>query len=95
MPRANHRRRKSCRQGSAQGQIDEVAIPAVLTGGFRERGWISLSEAAHLFSTMVPEYAFGEMDEEGKRRIAEFAAACRCEVQFMPAEGRVYFRRRS
>jgi hypothetical protein len=58
-----------------------------------ERGWISISEAAHLFSPMDSEYAFGEMDEEGQRRLAEFAAACRCEPQFMPTEGRVYFER--
>jgi hypothetical protein len=56
-------------------------------------GWISISEAAHVFSTMESEYAFGEMDKNGQRRLAEFAAACRCEPQFMPTEGRVYFQR--
>jgi hypothetical protein len=59
------------------------------------RGWITLSEATRLFSNEAPDYAFGEMDDEGKRRLGEFAAACRCEAQFMPTEGRVYFRRRS
>jgi hypothetical protein len=58
-----------------------------------ERGWIGLSEAAHLFSNEAPDYAFGEMDDEGKRRLGEFASECKCEVQFMPTEGRVYFRR--
>jgi hypothetical protein len=61
----------------------------------RERGWIRLSEAAHLFSPEEPDYAFGDMDDEGKRALAEFGADCRCEYQFMPTEGRVYFRRRS
>jgi hypothetical protein len=60
-----------------------------------ERGWIALIDAARLFSTEEREYAFGEMDDEGKRRIGDFAAACRCEVQFTPREGRVYFRRTS
>jgi hypothetical protein len=58
-----------------------------------ERGWIALSEAARLFSNEGPDYAFGEMDDEGKSRVGEFASECRCEVQFMPSEGRVYFRR--
>src|SRR5205823_1392627 len=56
-----------------------------------ERGWITLSEAAYLFSRQEPEYAFGEMDDEGKLRLAEFAAVCRSEFRFMPVEGRVYF----
>ena len=57
------------------------------------RGWIGLSEAAQLFSNEALDYAFGEMDDEGKRRLGEFASECKCEVQFMPTEGRVYFRR--
>jgi hypothetical protein len=60
-----------------------------------ERGWIALSEATRLFSNEAPDYAFGEMDDEGKRRLGEFASECRCEAQFMPTEGRVYFRRGS
>jgi hypothetical protein len=58
-----------------------------------ERGWINISEAAYLFSPLKPKYAFGEMDEEGQRRLGEFAAACRCKPQFMPREGRLYFER--
>jgi hypothetical protein len=57
------------------------------------RGWIGLSEAAQLFSNEALDYAFGEMDDDGKRRLGEFASECKCEVQFMPTEGRVYFRR--
>jgi hypothetical protein len=60
-----------------------------------QRGWIALSEATRLFSNEAPDYAFGEMDDEGKRRVGDFASNCRCEVQFMPTEGRLYFRRRS
>jgi hypothetical protein len=55
------------------------------------RGWIMLSEAARLFSSKQSEYAFGEMDEEGRLRMSEFASECGCGYQFMPAEGRVYF----
>jgi hypothetical protein len=39
-----------------------------------ERGSIALSETAHLFSNEAPDYAFGEMDDEGKFRLGEFAA---------------------
>jgi hypothetical protein len=58
-----------------------------------ERGWITLAEAAHLFSTADEQYAFGEMDDAGNARLADFAARCRCLPEFMPTEGRVYFRR--
>jgi hypothetical protein len=58
-----------------------------------ERGWIALSEAARLFSTEEPAYAFGDMDDDGKRRLHVFAEACRSEVLFMPTEGRIYFQR--
>jgi hypothetical protein len=75
-----------------------AASEVTLTASLRnlphgERGWISISEAAHLFSPMETEYAFGEMDEEGRQRLSDFAAKLRCEPQFMPAEGRLYFRR--
>jgi hypothetical protein len=59
-----------------------------------QRAWIGLREAAHLFSTQDTEYAFGEMDEQGKRELDQFAAECRCDVQFMPVEGRLYFTRK-
>jgi hypothetical protein len=57
------------------------------------RGWIALPEAAHLFSSQQTQYAFGERDNEGRRRLEEFAATCKCEVQFVPTEARMYFRR--
>lgn len=62
-----------------------------------ERAWITFSEARALFSTADRQYAFGETDEAGSQRIAAFAAqgdpAAR--VEFMPAEGRVYFVRKA
>ena len=58
-----------------------------------ERGWITLAEAAYLFSTEEPRYAFGEMDEAGKLRLGQFSAEHRCTLNYMPTEGRVYFTR--
>jgi hypothetical protein len=62
-----------------------------------ERGWIPLSDARALFSHMDDQYAFGEMDEEGKAKIASFAAQIehRSDFSFMPVEGRVYFTRKA
>ena len=60
-----------------------------------ERGWIMIADAARLFSTADPDYAFGEMDDEGKHRLAEFAAKSRGDPQFMPTQGRVYFTRKA
>jgi hypothetical protein len=58
-----------------------------------ERGWITFAEAARLFSSEQPQYAFGEMDDAGKLRLGQFSAQHRCSPQFMPVEGRVYFTR--
>jgi hypothetical protein len=58
-----------------------------------ERGWITFAEAARLFSSERPEYAFGEMDDAGKLRLGQFSTQHRCSPQFMPTEGRVYFTR--
>ena len=58
-----------------------------------ERGWITFAEAARLFSSEQPQYAFGEMDDAGKLRLGQFSAQHRCSPQFMPTEGRVYFTR--
>jgi hypothetical protein len=61
-----------------------------------ERGWIALSEARSLFSQMDDQYAFGEIDDEGKSNLAAFAAQTehRSTFDFMPTEGRVYFTRK-
>jgi len=62
-----------------------------------EQGWITLADAARLFSAQEREYAFGEMDNAGRERLENFAATSthRSDVQFMPQEGRVYFTRKS
>jgi hypothetical protein len=61
-----------------------------------EQGWITLSEARALFSRMDDQYAFGEIDEEGKSNLSGFAAHSehRSSFQIMPVEGRVYFTRK-
>ena len=48
-----------------------ASLGALLDG---ERGWITLSEARDLFSTMDDQYAFGEMDEIGRANLVAFAA---------------------
>jgi hypothetical protein len=58
-----------------------------------ERGWITQAEAAHLFSSQEPQYAFGELDDDGKARLEQFASRYVCTPSFMPTEGRVYFTR--
>jgi hypothetical protein len=58
-----------------------------------ERGWIPLAQAALLFSTEDRLYAFGELDDAGKNRLAMFAAGHRCTPDFRPTEGRMYFRK--
>ena len=56
-----------------------------------ERGWITFAEARNLFSTKGAQYAFGEADEDGRKNIESFAARHQSVLNFMPAEGRVYF----
>jgi hypothetical protein len=56
-----------------------------------KRGWITFAEARSLFSTKGAQYAFGEMDQDGRKNIETFAAQQRSVINFMPAEGRVYF----
>ena len=58
-----------------------------------ERGWITLAEAARLFSGEQQDYAFGELDEGGKDRLAQFAARHHSAPDFRPVEGRMYFRK--
>jgi hypothetical protein len=59
------------------------------------RGWITMQEARSLFSPLRDEYAFGDHDEPGNARIALFAVqrGNHSDVDFMPAEDRVYFTR--
>jgi hypothetical protein len=74
----------------------ETALSALLKGlPAGERGWITIPEARALFSPMDDQYAFGEMDSQGKTNLAAFAAQIehRSTFDFMPSEGRLYFTR--
>jgi len=78
-------------RGRAQAIRETDLAPSLKALPVGERAWIALREAAHLFSTKEPEYAFGETDEEGTHRLAAFAAACKCHFEFMPMQERLYF----
>jgi len=60
----------------------------------QERAWITMQEARQLFSAADDQYAFGELDEEGKTRLSDFAARNGSGFDIMPIEGRIYFTRR-
>ncbi len=77
--------------GSAQSAL------AVSLGGLArgERGWISFAQGRRLFSNKDEQYAFGDMDDEGKAALAAFVAAPshKAKVDLMPVEGRIYLTR--
>ena len=75
------------------GTSEDVLASSVEQLADGERGWIPLAQAALLFSTEDRQYAFGELDDAGKRRLATFAADHRCTPDFRPTEGRIYFRK--
>ena len=89
--------------GSFESQFSRklnAVSEAVLSRALKElpagvQGWISFSEARTLFSSMDDQYAFGEMDEEGKANLSAFAAnpEHQSTFDFMPAEDRIYFTR--
>jgi hypothetical protein len=55
--------------------VDEFALSACLSVLYDgERGWITLSEARALFSPRDEQYAFEEMDDQGRASLAAFAA---------------------
>jgi hypothetical protein len=61
----------------------------------QDRGWITFEEASRLFSNMQPQYAFGEMDDEGKQNLEKFAREVSREFEFWPNENRLYFSART
>jgi hypothetical protein len=85
------RERNTPRRDQAIGNECELARVSLQSLPAGERGWITLAEAARLFSTEEAQYAFGDYDEAGKSRLAQFASQYRCAPNFMPTEGRLYF----
>jgi hypothetical protein len=95
-------RLKSAFDGAAEPSVapkfdasSEDALSRSIKLPLGNRGWITMREARALFSPLRDEYAFGDFDEEGKGRIARFAAqrGHHSDFDFMPAEDRVYFTR--
>jgi hypothetical protein len=78
----------------AAGSVESLAA-AIGRLRPREEGWIALSNAQRLFSAMEPRYAFGEMDDAGRARIAAFAERAGASFSIKPVEWRVYFTRMS
>ncbi len=60
-----------------------------------DRGWITLEDASRLFSNMQSQYAFGEMDDEGKQNLEKFAHDVSRQYEFWPNENRLYFSART
>ena len=56
-----------------------------------ERGWITFAEARVLFSVKGAQYAFGETDDDGRRKIESFAGQHQSVIHFMPVERRLFF----
>ena len=66
----------------------ETALAASIEGLLPgDRGWITFQDARDMFSALDDEYAFGEMDDDGKRNLASFAASHRADPDFRPVEG--------
>src|ERR1700730_15052634 len=70
----------------------ETALAASIEGLLPgDRGWITIQDARAMFSALDDEYAFGGMDDDGKRNLASFGACAAARHQFAPVEGRFYF----
>src|SRR5262245_18752365 len=79
------------RQHASESEAALSASQQKLPSG--ERGWITMAQAAALFSREEGQYAFGELHEDGKTRLAKFAAQYRSTPDFRPTEGRMYFKK--
>jgi hypothetical protein len=68
-----------------------ASLVALVPGG---RGWIRAEEARRLFSHVPdPQYAFGELDKDGKANLESFAERNHSDLEILPS-GRVYFTRK-
>jgi hypothetical protein len=78
-------------RGASEGALSQ-SLRTLASG---DRGWIELRDAQRLFSAQDPQYAFGEMDDDGRNRLARFGEQHGVSFDIMPVEGRIYFSRRS
>src|SRR4029077_3287568 len=58
------------RERTLSGTNEDALASSLEKLGDGERGWIPLAQAALLFSTEDWQYAFGELDDAGKNRLA-------------------------
>ena len=72
------------------GRSKELLAASIKMLPYEERGWITIKEAAVLFSRVDDEYAFRAMDD-GKRNLATFVAKETYCCRFAFLEGRLYF----
>src|SRR6516225_917927 len=72
------------------GRSKELLSASIEMMPYEERGWITIKEAAILFSPEDDEYAFREMDG-GTRNLASFVAEETRRCSFAFVEGRLYF----
>src|SRR5271169_4926332 len=72
------------------GRSKELLAASIRMMPCEERGWITIKEAAVLFSPADDEYAFRAMDE-GKRNLASFVAEETRHCRFAFIGGRLYF----
>ena len=85
---------ESSDQPSAARRLDakstELLATAIKLLHDGERGWISLKDAAALFSSQNDEYPFRAMDR-GMRNLASFVAEETYRCRFAFVEGQLYF----
>lgn len=75
----------------ADGSEDALgaSLQKLPSGG---HGWILMTQAA-LFPHEKGQYASGELDDDGKTRLVQFAAQYRSTLDFRPVKGRIYFKK--
>ena len=74
------------------GRSKELLAASIKMMPYEERGWITIQEAAVLFSPADDEFAFREMDG-GSRNLASFLVEGAYHCRFAFIGGRLYFTR--
>jgi hypothetical protein len=87
-----HRSHEPSATRRLDGRSKELLAASIKMIPYEECGWITIQEAAVLFSPADDEYAFREMDA-GPRNLASFVAEETRRCRFAFREGRLYFMR--